>query len=176
MRLFYSTALKVRIKTGGDAGERGQKCANILGKDSGMFQRREEGLLALTAGRLRHGRHGCLTHIRRPPELRAGPGPLQKHTLTASRSRQPPTDSIPGESKVGEPSARWVTVSVYVGAPPPTAASSGRRMPLIPPRTLKAPPGSKAARVRLLHTHVYVDGGQKNEGLRDGKHAGWGKL
>lgn len=82
--------VKVLAKTcGGDAEERGQKCANILGKDSGMFQRREEGLLALTAGRLRHGRPGCLAHIRRPLELRAAPGPLQKHTLTASRITSP---------------------------------------------------------------------------------------
>lgn len=81
--------LKVRAKTcGGDAGERAQKCANIPGKDSGMFQRREEGLLALTAGRLRHGRHGRLAHDRHPPPPGA-PGRTGApfgNTLTASRS------------------------------------------------------------------------------------------
>lgn len=88
-----------------------------------MFERREEGLLALTAGRLRHGRHGSLTHIRRPLELRAGPGgPLlesQAYDLLQYQNRtHPPTDSISGESKVCEPSARWVTASVCVGTPP----------------------------------------------------------
>lgn len=46
-----------------------------------MFERREEGLRALTAGRRRPGRPGRLTHIRPPLELRAGPGLLRNTRL-----------------------------------------------------------------------------------------------
>lgn len=55
-----------------------------------MFQRREEGLQALTVVRLRHGRHGCLTHTRRPRSSGPDRGPSKIPHLRPPAAQSPP--------------------------------------------------------------------------------------
>lgn len=111
--------------------------ADILSTDSGMCVRGswEEGGRTLTARRLRHGRHGGLTHNQLLRSSGPDRAPLKPHDhglLSARESRpEPPIEFISREKRLqtvmAESLETWFAVWLgryYVVTSPPTSSSS----------------------------------------------------